>query len=225
MLTSPSSNYLKGDALKSVYAYRYAGLTEEGNPSVYNENGEVVSGVIVDNINALVNKGQLTPKWNGALSLNLRWKELELYTKFVYYAGHSLRNDVTGLYKTLSDVDAYVHEDVVKRWTPENTDTDVPAMCKGSIAPGAANQWKYADIHVLSASFIKCRTIGLSYRLPEEWIKSLKLKSVSLRAQVENPFYWANNHEDIDPEAFTANTGTRTEAQMPTYTFGLNINF
>lgn len=225
MLTSPSSNYLKGDALKSVYAYRYAGLTEEGNPSVYNENGEVVSGVIVDNINALVNKGQLTPKWNGALSLNLRWKELELYTKFVYYAGHSLRNDVTGLYNTLSDVDAYVHEDVVKRWTPENTDTDVPAMCKGSIAPGAANQWKYADIHVLSASFIKCRTIGLSYRLPEEWIKSLKLKSVSLRAQVENPFYWANNHEDIDPEAFTANTGTRTEAQMPTYTFGLNINF
>ena len=41
MLTDPYNNYLQGDAYGTVYAYRYAGLDANGDPSVYNENGEV----------------------------------------------------------------------------------------------------------------------------------------------------------------------------------------
>ena len=74
MLRSPYSNYLKGDTYGTVYAYRYAGLTETGDPSVYDENGEVKSNTSVEDIQALVAKGQLAPKWNGALTVNLRWK-------------------------------------------------------------------------------------------------------------------------------------------------------
>ena len=74
MLRYPGSNYLKGDTYNSIYAYRYAGLTENGDPSVYDENGEIKANEPVRNINALVNVGQLTPKWNGALAVNLRWK-------------------------------------------------------------------------------------------------------------------------------------------------------
>ena len=55
-------------------------------------------------------------------------------------------------------------------------------------------------------------------------IKKVNLQNVSLRAQVDNPFYWASNGEGIDPESFNANAGTRTELLMPTYSLGLNIN-
>ena len=95
MFLYPNSNYLKGDAFNSIYAYRYAGLTENGDPSVYDENGDIKANEPVRNINALVCAGQLTPKWNGALTVNLRYKTWEFFTKFVYYTGHSLRNDVT----------------------------------------------------------------------------------------------------------------------------------
>ena len=54
-------------------------------------------------IAALVNKGQLTPKWQGAFTLDLGWRRLSFYTKLVYYTGHALRNDVTPLYRNLFD--------------------------------------------------------------------------------------------------------------------------
>ena len=234
MLWYPYSNYLKGDAYGSIYAYRYAGLTENGDPSVYDENGEIQAGTSVRDIQALVVKGQLTPKWNGALTVNLKWKTLELFTKFVYYAGHSLRNDVTPLYSMYASdmmnpsygtISGNMHKDIAKRWTPENTDTDIPAMGIHGLQQDRELQWRYADTHVLSASFIKCRNIGLSYTLPQKWVTSIKLSDISLRAQVNNPFYWAKNKEGIDPEAFNANAGTRTQQLVTTYVFGLNINF
>ena len=113
----------------------------------------------------------------------------------------------------------------ISRNAPENTDTDVPSMGPNGLARDRDLHWRYADVHVLSASFIKCRNIGLSYTLPQEWVRTLKLKNVNVRAQVNNPFYWAKNKEGIDPEAFNANEGTRAQEQVTTYVFGLNINF
>ena len=225
MLQYPGSNYLKGDSYNSVYAYRYAGLTENGDPSVYDQNGEIKSNEPVRDIAVLVNAGQLTPKWNGALTINLRWKSLEFFTKFVYYTGHSLRNDVTPLYSTYTDITGSMHKDMAKRWTETNKSTDIPAMGAFGANQDRNYLWKYADVHVLSASFIKCRNIGITYSLPKDLIKKVNLQNVSLRAQVDNPFYWASNGEGIDPESFNANAGTRTELLMPTYSLGLNINF
>ena len=67
MLKDPTSNYLVGDTYGTVYAFRYAGLTSEGDPSIYDENGEIKSNINVDNIGAVVNAGQLTPKMAGSL--------------------------------------------------------------------------------------------------------------------------------------------------------------
>lgn len=223
MLGNPYSNYLKDDVYGSVYAYRYAGLTEEGNPSVYDENGEIRSNEPVRNINSLICMGQLTPKWNGGLNISLRWKTLELFTKFVYYTGHSLRNDVTPLYS--SNISGAMHEDIVRRWTPENRNTDVPVMGLHGMDNNREYQWKYADIQVMSASFLKLRNIGLSYALPKHLVRSMKMDNISVRAQINNPFYWAANDHDIDPEAFNANGGSRLQQQVTTYVFGLNVNF
>ena len=225
MLGSPYGNYLKGDVYGTVYAYRYAGLTETGDPSVYDENGDVKSNEPVRNIDALVRAGQLTPKWNGGLNISLRWKTLELFTRMVYYTGHSLRNDVTPLYSIYGDIDGGMHKDMVNRWTTDNRNTDVPVMGLHGLDQSRGQHWKYADTHVLSASFIKMRNIGLSYALPRHIVQKMGMDNVSLRAQVNNPFYWAANGEGIDPEAFNANYGSRNQEQVTSYVFGLNINF
>ena len=223
MITSPYSSYMVGDTYGTMYAYHYAGLTAEGDPSIYDENGNIKSNVNVDNIGAVVRVGQLSPKWQGALSINLRWKELELYTKIVYYTGHSLRKDVTPLYQ---EIGAGAHRDFVNRWTPEHTDTDIPRMGVHNTTDEFRSQyWQYADSHVTSASFIKMRNIGLSYNLPKRIARSWGFNNIGLHAQIDNPFYWAANHNDIDPEAFSANNGSRTSAQVTSYVLGLNINF
>lgn len=226
MMRYPGSNYLKGDTYNSVYAYRYAGLTAEGNPSVYNADGEVISLEGVRDINALICVGQFDPKWNGALDISLRWKELSFFTKIVYYTGHTLRTDATPLYNGIdTDKKGNMHEDIARRWTPEHTDTDIPSMNIYGMQGERENHWKYADYNTASASFIKVRNIGLSYNLPKQWINKAGFKAISLHAQVNNPCYWAANKRDIDPEAFNANSGTRNSEQATSYILGININF
>lgn len=226
MIQSPASNYRIGDTYNSVYAYRYAGLTADGNPSVYNEQGEVVSINPVRSTGAVVCVGQLTPKWNGAFQVDLRWRGLGVFVKTVYYAGHSLRDDVVTLYDSYNTLtNGAVDEDIVHRWTPENTNTDIPAMGLHSDTGERNYHWKYADIHVVSASFIKLRNIGLTYTLPQKWLAKARFKDITFKAQVDNACYWAANRKDIDPEAFSANAGTRTDALMPSYILGVNLKF
>lgn len=223
MIKSPKSNYMIGDTYGTVYAFRYAGLTSEGDPSIYDEKGEIKSDINVDNIEAVVKMGQLTPKWQGAFNINLRWKSVEMFAKIVYYTGHSLRKDVTPIYQ---EATANMNADFVNRWTPDNTDTDIPRMgLHNTNDQYRSAHWKYADKQVVSASFIKMRNIGLSYTLPRSLTHSWGFNSISVRAQVDNPFYWAANHNDIDPEAFNANEGTRKQEQVTSYVVGLNINF
>lgn len=225
MMREPTSNYRVGDAYNSLYAYRYAGLTETGNPSVYNENGEVVSIDKVRNVEAVVLAGQLTPKWNGAFNIDFRWKQLSAFAKIVYYAGHSLRDDVVDLCDSYADIKGgAINEDLANRWTPEHTNTNIPAMGLHTNTGERNYHWRYADVNVSSASFIKMRNIGVAYSLPSNVLSSLHISGLTVKAQIDNLFYWAANHRGIDPEAYNANTGVRTNAQMPTYTIGVNIN-
>lgn len=226
MMMYPTSNYKKGDTFNSLYAYKYAGITSTGDPSIYNEKGEIVSINPVRNVGAVTCVGQLTPKWNGALNLDFRWRDLSIFSKIVYYAGHSLRVDVPTLYDPINKLTSgAVKDGIVDRWTPDNTDTDIPAMgIHGNT--GERNQhWKYADRNIDSASFIKLRNIGVSYSIPSRILAKTKVfKSAQLRFQIDNLCYWASNSHGIDPEAYNANYGSRTDQQTPSYIFGLNIN-
>ena len=145
-----------------------------------------------------------------------------MFTKIVYYTGHTLRVDATSLYNGAS---SNMHKDIVNRWTPEHTNTDIPSMSVYGLQGDREYHWKYSDYNTASASFIKIRNIGLTYSLPQQWINKAGFKGISLHAQVNNPCYWAANKRDIDPEAFNANNGTRKSEQVPSYLFGININF
>lgn len=231
MMREPGSNYRIGDTYNSLYAYKYAGLTDTGRPSVYDENGEISSVKSVRNVGAVVCVGQLTPKWNGALNLDLRWKGLNVFAKIVYYTGHSLRRDVPTLYDSAEKIaSGAVHKDIADRWTPDNTDTRIPAIGLHDDTGESNYQWKYADVNTCSASFAKLRNVGVSYTFPKKLLTRTKfLKGATLRFQVDNLCRWTANKYDIDPEAFNANTGSRSSltnsgATKPTYIFGVNIN-
>ena len=227
MMRYPTSNYMQGDTYNSLYAYKYAGLTENGNPSVYNEKGEIVSINPVRNVGAVVCVGQLTPKWNGALNLDFRWRDLSVFAKMVYYAGHSLRLDVPTLYDSTNKLtDGDVNEAIADRWTPTNTNTNIPVMGIHGDTGERNQHWKYADVNTASASFVKLRNIGVAYTFPTRLLKKTHaLQGAQLRFQIDNLCHWASNDRGIDPEAYNANYGTRNDQQTPTYIFGLNFNF
>ena len=83
----------------------------------------------------------------------------------------------------------------------------------------------YADINVVSASYIKLRDLSLTYTLPKNIVDKLSLEAVKVRVQAANLFYWAANNDGIDPESYYPRMATRLTRFSPTFLAGLTINF
>lgn len=222
LLRNPNEYYLTGTSRGTMYAYKYVGLNENGDPVVLDENGQEVSNDPVRDINSVYAVGQLAPKWQGMLNLSVQYKNFELFTRFVYYTGHNMRYDVMPLYQGIGGGD--IHRDIVNRWTPSNQG-NIPAIGKYGDDPNRGDHWKFADDHILTASYIRARNIGLTYTVPQSFLQKIGFKSAVLRAQVDNPFYISFNGKGLDPESYDLNGGVRYNKIMPTYTFGLNVSF
>jgi len=226
-----SYSYWEGYPYGTVFAYKWAGLDPaDGLSRVYNENGEAVrQASLVKGADAIKYMGTTIPPWFGSLGTSVTWKGLTLSALFVYNMGHVLRNDVNTQFT--HRLTGSLHNDFTRRWKNPGDElaTDIPAYFPLSNTAvnetDVAGLYKYADINVLSASFLKLRDITLTYRLPEKWISAIGLGSITVGAQVSNLFYLAANGQGIDPEAFSLSYGSRADRFRPFVTGSVNIEF
>lgn len=73
-----------------------------------------------------------------------------------------------------------------------------------------------------NASYLRIRTIQLGYTVPSKLTSVIKLSSLRIYLQAENPVTWHHFPKGWDPEI---NTGGDYYPILRTYTFGLNLKF
>lgn len=227
-ITAPTNYFMEGTSYNTLWAYRLSRIVngypvildqdgnematfdENGNPTYVNTNG-------LRGTNALVNCGSLIPTYNGSLSLNLLWRDLELNTLFIFAGGNKLRLDA-------EDMNSY-NINTTHILNPEvKLYQDMPTNVQ-QYASTFSGWWRYCDQQVKDADYIKMRSINLAYHLPETIIKKLGIGQTRLTLQVNNLFYWSAAGHDIDPESYSGNSGTRTLTQPKTYSIGLSTTF
>ena len=86
--------------------------------------------------------------------------------------------------------------ELLNRWTPTNTNTDIPGFVKG----GTENKDFFSTRFVENGSFIKMKSITLGYTLPEATCRSLGINNLRVYASVQNPFH-ITKYSGLDPEA------------------------
>lgn len=234
-VSAPSNYFYANTALNTLYAYQSAGIVN-GYPVTYDQNGTPnitfdASGnpltiTQVNSPSALVSKGNLTPLWNGSFSQKVQYKNFSLGAMFVFYGGNKLRRDLVDFSSTTQTDQA-----IVNRWTAANPNSgftrliyDYPDNLQ-SYAATLATYYRYSDQNVASASYVRLRNISLSYGLPASVLKKLKIQQVKLTAQVNNPFLWAAAGDDIDPETYSLNSGTRNLSTPRSFLMGLAVTF
>lgn len=224
-------SYWEGYPYGTIFGYRWAGLDPaDGMPRVYDSKGNAVRTVSeIDSTDAVPYIGTTIPPFFGALTNSLRYKGFELSFMFVFNGGHKMRNDVNT--KFTGRLDSFVHNDFTLRWKrpgDENT-TNVPAyyqLNNTSINEGdVIALYRYADINVIDASYIKLRDLSLSYNLPESACRAMKAHNASVRLQVSDLWTIPFNKEGIDPEAFYLTSGGRGDKFPPYFTIGLSLGF
>ena len=230
---NPLRYYKQGDDFNSLYAYRYKETTngypiyldENGNPNTtFDANGvPTIKDIISED--ALVRLGTMNPTFNGALSLQLRYKAFELGTMFIYAGGHKLRKDTYSI-----NQESEPHRDITQRWTAANP-TDMPRMSFDYPATlrRTANTvntlWQLGDNHVVNADYIKWRNVLFSCYIPKNICEKLRLQEAKITAQLNNLITWCAAGDDIDPETYHLNSGRRALPVATAAFFGISFSF
>lgn len=226
-------SYLQGYPSDNVFVFRNAGLDEKGLTQVYNKNGEVVAvNQMLTGVEDLKYAGRRVAPYFGSVRANLRYKQWSLFALLTYQFGSVFMKPSIESYMTPSrgmtipkfDISA----DIADRWrqTGDEETTNIPAVTADIYGQYSLQRYTYSDINVLKGDYIRLREISLSYALPKSLLNKLKLEQVSLSGSVRNlGLIWTANKEGYDPD-FVNYVGKSTNLRpVPSYNFGLNINF
>lgn len=222
-----SASYLAGYPTDPIFAYRYAGLDNLGDPQIYKADGTITKDPNAAVADDLIFMGTTQPKFNGGLSNTVRYKTLSLSGNLVYNLGAVMRAPTEIVYGRLTSSsfsDGNVKATFADRWKVPGDEnrTNIPSFVSN---PGInysrrnLNYYTSADVNVVSADYIKLRDVTLSFDLPAHILRSLRVQRVSLFAQSGNFLIWAANKDGIDPEYFGDRNTDRT------YSLGLNVSF
>ncbi len=224
---------VEGYPANSYFLYDWAGLDDKGQVTVYNKEGQVVTvdkgsyyGGTFSPGESLRMKdvdyaGTSEPKYNGALTNNVSYRNLGLSFMFVYSGGHVLLKDTyNGDY--VGSQPQKVHKDAALAWKAPGDEltTDVPAVNTHNYAPSIS---RYSTKNIIDGDYIKLREVILTYSFPEKVLKQLFISRAILSFRANNLWYWAKNDEGIDPEAH--GIAARYFPVKPSYTVGINVSF
>lgn len=223
-----NGRYFEGYPAFALFAYRYAGLDNLGDPQIYLNDGSITKSRNVAMKDDMAYMGSAQPLWNGGLTNSFSYKGWRLDVNMIFNFGHVMRRDVgdffagrlIGTDALLRSQGAYssainlaqgnINAIFMDRWRQPGDEhlTDVPSYVSSTALSNSRrdiNYYSYGDLNVISASYVKMRDITLAYSLPQNILDRLHSKQITLRAQVSNIMLWKANKFGIDPEFQGAN--------------------
>ena len=117
------------------------------------------------------------------------------------------------------------HKDILKAWTPENTDTDVPRMDGDTQVAQSA-----VDRFFVSSDYLSINNVTLGYTFPTSWTKKIKIASLRLYVAGEILAVFSAR-QGLDPRNnyglinYTSEAGSSSYSAMRTITGGITLTF
>jgi len=180
-------------------------------------NGNTVEGTTSEYAKATKTlQGSSLPKVMGGLTTSIRYKDFDFSGLLTFsLGGKILDTDYTMLMHNGSAAGRAWSSEMLNRWTPENTNTDVPALST------TTNNWTSASSRFLySGTYARIKNVSLGYTLPSDYFEKIGLKKLRVYVQAENLFTFYK-HKGMDPEQTLDGTTYYRYPAMRTVTFGV----
>ncbi|RKR82927.1 TonB-linked SusC/RagA family outer membrane protein [Mucilaginibacter gracilis] len=231
-----STAYAVGYSTPSLFAYKFAGLDNLGDPQIQLANGTITKKPGAAKANDMVYMGSTLPVYNGGLTNTFRYKQFSLTGNLAYSFGAVMRSDVNTFYTgrltgTAGAFSGNISSDFANRWKVpgDEATTNIPSYVANQGTSNTRRNVLYyedADINVVSASYVKLRDITLGYNLSPAILQMLRISSFRVFVQAGNFMVWKANRNDIDPEY---NIGNGISRPLPayghTYSAGISASF
>jgi TonB-linked SusC/RagA family outer membrane protein len=196
--TNPNGTYiLKPDVVNFKSLKSANNPVQPGDRKYKDLNGD---GVIDDNDRTTL--GSPIPFLTGGVSTNISWKGFSVQAFFQYSYGNKVLNynalkfGESGKYWNRGNM----YESFANRWTPDNTNTDIPRILEytggGDVSVGTP---RVTDKFVEDGSFIRFKTLSVSYTVPKKTLSKIKLANLMFTLSAQNIALWTN-YSGQDPE-------------------------
>jgi TonB-linked SusC/RagA family outer membrane protein len=183
------------------------------------------NGVINSNDQKII--GNANPKFFGGLTNNLSYKGFDLMVFLQYSYGNDMLNYTRVFATGMNTLYGQFADEVNRRYTSTNTNTDVPRAVYGDPSNNRRNSTRYIE----DASYLRIKNIVLGYTLPNSLTQRWGVTKLRVYASTQN-LYTFTSYKGFDPEVSTfsgTNTALGTDfltyPQYRSYTFGLNLTF
>ncbi len=125
-----------------------------------------------------------------------------------------------------------MNESFANRWTPTNTNTDIPRILESTgFGDVSTSTPRFTDKYVEDGSFIRFKTLSLSYVIPSKVVSKLKLSNISVNVSAQNLALWTkysgqdpevSNYEGVNQKRGTGYTEITNTTSYSSMTAGLD---
>ncbi|WP_025761851.1 TonB-dependent receptor [Dyadobacter tibetensis] len=171
--------------------------------------------------------GNPHPKFTWGLNNDFSYKGFDLNVFFQGSQGNDLLSYTLMELNLLSGINNAT-TDALNRWTPTNTNTDVPKAQLGRTRR-VSTRW------ISDGSFVRLKNVSLGYSLPASLLEGMKIRRVRLYVSAQN-ILTMTKYKGYDPEVNYSSTGDTngntnlgldygSYPNAKSYTVGLNVSF
>lgn len=221
--------YEIGGSLYESYLKSYAGVDKTTGSALYYVDPDKGNYETTNDWSKaqLAHQGNTLPKVYGGLGTSLSAYGFDFSIQMAYQLGGRIYD---GTYQAImhtgfsSMAGTNWSKDILKAWTPENPNTDVPRLCASD------NSYQLDSNRFLTSSdYLSLNNITLGYTLPKKWMRAMQISNLRLYVTADN-LAVLSARKGLDPRmslgtGSSTTSGNYTYSPMRTIAGGLTVTF
>lgn len=226
-----SGNYFYGEDLP-LYTWhmrKYAGVDPETGASLWYRNEKDADGNVKRVTTSVYNDadyylcGSALPHTYGGFGTSATYKGFDFSIDFNFQLGGKVfDSDYAAMMgsPTGNTMGRALHKDILKAWSADNKNSNVPRFQYGDQYTGSAS-----DRFLISASYLSLSNINFGYTLPSNIVRKAQIEKVRVYLTADNVALWSKR-KGLDPrQSISGATTNAYYAPIRTISGGINIVF
>lgn len=204
-----------GEAFGTWYLVRFAGVNPANGDALYYDADGNITNVYNEDDNSVILSGKSNrAPINGGFFGNFKWNGFELDARFSFQYDKYMSNNTRFFIENPNFRTSNQAVSMLDIWRNPGDITTIP---RDGVAP------QFDSRLLENASFLRLKTLTLSYNLPSKFANSVGLQGLRIFAQGQNLLTWTE-YRGLDPEINSRFDGFSYPVPR-TYLVGVNIKF
>ena len=215
-----------GGSLYDFYIPEWAGVDPETGLGLYNvysqsgKGGELVGTTTsaTNATNRAIGKSAL-PDLYGGFSTFLSLYGFDLSASFAYQLGGWTLDSNYQALMGAGTAGTNWHKDIFDRWTPQNTDSQIPRLENGDL-----NASQTSTRFLTKASYLSLRNVTIGYTFPKRIAEKISMQNLRIFLTGDNLWYTSARRGLDVRQSFNGTTGF-TYSALRTISAGVSLTF